>query len=963
MTSIYLYHASGGTETLTSPLSGLTLSAGDSATITSGATATNVTVRGNSTAQSELDDFGTINGLLIAGGSVSVESGAVVSGASITLSGGALYISSGGTAFAETIANGGKLFLYGGGTAYGTTVTSGGALSVAGGTASGVTLDAGAVELVVAGGSIISTVLTPGTTAYLNSASALFTQVQSGAVLSNAGAGAGNTIWGGGTDLVADGGTESAATLSGGTQTILAGGTAINTVAQGAVISNAGLTISASIGTAAVEIISGPSNYVLSGGTAYDTTIATGGALILLPGALASGSTGPVYSTGVVFAAPGQFVSANPAGGTVIGAGMFEFVLNGGVAAATAVTAGGSQTFAGGIGLVTTVGSGGTEIVSAGTAYATTVSAGGQLIVAGGTADATTLDAGASLTMRAGTLSATTLYGAAETVSGGILAATVLAAGATLSVQGAAASGTQIRAGAQETLGVGATETGAVVSAGGTLYVSAYGTALSTTVLAGGALIGDNFSGTTVASGGIAILLPGDQGATNIALASGALLVDAGGSLGTVSGAGLVVSTGVVVQQAGAALALYAGGTLAANNGLTSGAHEYVLNAGQASNTVVSTGATLDLLGGAAFATQVARGGTVNDSAGILFLASIAGTVRDGGLYSANTYVAAGNVQSATITYGGVLELEPGGSVTGELTFAGRGGTLIDDQSTANGGTLTSLPLINGFQTGDTVVIPNAFQAAPILTNASGVITLADADGDTVQFAFNNAANAPFHLTADPAGGYDLSIACYATGTLILTRNGAIPIERLQPGDEVVTVLPAASRRIIWTGHRTIDLRRHPDPDAIRPVLIRAGALGAGLPERDLRVSPHHGIYLDGALFEAAGLVNGVTILRDHAARYVTYHHIELATHSLILAEGCPSETYLDTGNRDMFVEYDGPLQLHAVFRNADNAPACAPVIRIGSPVADGMRARLAGSGHARRKAQTAERLTHSANL
>jgi hypothetical protein len=198
--------------------------------------------------------------------------------------------------------------------------------------------------------------------------------------------------------------------------------------------------------------------------------------------------------------------------------------------------------------------------------------------------------------------------------------------------------------------------------------------------------------------------------------------------------------------------------------------------------------------------------------------------------------------------------------------------------------------------------------------------------------------------SADASGlGTALAIACYAAGTQILTPRGPAPVEALRPGDTVLTVLPGGpmTRAIIWTGHRRIDLTRHPDPAAIRPVLIRAGALGAGLPERDLRVSPHHGMFLEGALYEATALVNGVSIIRDEAAQTVTYHHIELAAHNIILAEGAPSETYLDTGNRDMFAEFhDGPVQRHAVFRTAENAPTCAPLIRDGAQ-ADAMRARL----------------------
>ena len=47
-------------------------------------------------------------------------------------------------------------------------------------------------------------------------------------------------------------------------------------------------------------------------------------------------------------------------------------------------------------------------------------------------------------------------------------------------------------------------------------------------------------------------------------------------------------------------------------------------------------------------------------------------------------------------------------------------------------------------------------------------------------------------------------------------------------------------------------------------------------------------------------LLNGATIVQEAADR-VRYFHVELATHDILLAEGVPAESYLDTGNRGAF--------------------------------------------------------------
>ncbi len=54
-------------------------------------------------------------------------------------------------------------------------------------------------------------------------------------------------------------------------------------------------------------------------------------------------------------------------------------------------------------------------------------------------------------------------------------------------------------------------------------------------------------------------------------------------------------------------------------------------------------------------------------------------------------------------------------------------------------------------------------------------------------------------------------------------------------------------------------------------------------------------------LIPARLLVNGASIVQETGFDTVTYFHVELAEHAILLAEALEAESYLDTGNRAMF--------------------------------------------------------------
>ena len=93
--------------------------------------------------------------------------------------------------------------------------------------------------------------------------------------------------------------------------------------------------------------------------------------------------------------------------------------------------------------------------------------------------------------------------------------------------------------------------------------------------------------------------------------------------------------------------------------------------------------------------------------------------------------------------------------------------------------------------------------------------------------AFSNAGVANTVSATDlkvmEALGFTLAPACYAAGTRILTAQGEVRVEGLAVGD-MVWARFAGLTAIKWIGHRSIDCRRHPDPQQVWPVRIVAGA-------------------------------------------------------------------------------------------------------------------------------------------
>jgi Ca2+-binding RTX toxin-like protein len=196
------------------------------------------------------------------------------------------------------------------------------------------------------------------------------------------------------------------------------------------------------------------------------------------------------------------------------------------------------------------------------------------------------------------------------------------------------------------------------------------------------------------------------------------------------------------------------------------------------------------------------------------------------------------------------------------------------------------------------------------------------------------------------ASGFE-SVTCFATGTLIMTARGEVPVEDLRIGDLAVTTndIQGPLRPIVWIGHSRINIAAHRDPSKVAPILIKAGALAQGIPHRDLRVSPEHALFLDGGLVPARLLVNGSTIVQELWCARETYWHIELPAHGLLVSQGAISESYFDDGNRAQFDNHGVTAFFRDFESNRDTGQYAAAVrfpLILDGALLDRIRLRLA---------------------
>ena len=216
----------------------------------------------------------------------------------------------------------------------------------------------------------------------------------------------------------------------------------------------------------------------------------------------------------------------------------------------------------------------------------------------------------------------------------------------------------------------------------------------------------------------------------------------------------------------------------------------------------------------------------------------------------------------------GGVALDDGTTVFEFYTFDDRGGTMVASGGAADGMTSTSIGMAG-----------------------SGASLEAPHGGGS------------FTTQTSPTSG---SIPCFTSGTMISTPRGPRLIDDLRPGDKVLTQ-SGRSARLLRAFSRTVTRAEMARNFRLYPVRIAKGALGNGLPTRDLLVSRQHRMLVsshiaermfgeDEVLIAAIRLTDLPGVTLERTLNCVTYVHLLFEAHKVILAEGAPSESLYTGG-------------------------------------------------------------------
>lgn len=144
-------------------------------------------------------------------------------------------------------------------------------------------------------------------------------------------------------------------------------------------------------------------------------------------------------------------------------------------------------------------------------------------------------------------------------------------------------------------------------------------------------------------------------------------------------------------------------------------------------------------------------------------------------------------------------------------------------------------------------------------------------------------------------------VICFCIGTMIETDRGQITVEALKTGDRV-KIADGSYKELRLSFRRKVSADELSAVPKLYPVRIMAGALGGGLPKRDLWVSRQHRMLASSpvakrmfgeaeVLVAAIKLTDFPGIFVDTNVERVEYFHLVFDQHEVIYAEGALSES------------------------------------------------------------------------
>lgn len=173
------------------------------------------------------------------------------------------------------------------------------------------------------------------------------------------------------------------------------------------------------------------------------------------------------------------------------------------------------------------------------------------------------------------------------------------------------------------------------------------------------------------------------------------------------------------------------------------------------------------------------------------------------------------------------------------------------------------------------------------------------------------------------AQGLETFVPCFTPDTAIATPRGEVLVQDLKVGERVLTRDNGISH-ISWVGHKNVGIDDLQANASLRPVFIKAGALGNGLPERDMQVSPFHRVLVVSELAQLYFEQNEVLVYAKDLtqlpgvdvgpAQNVSYIHFMCDNHEVVLSNGTWTETFQPSDYSLRGVDEDQRNELFSIF-------------------------------------------------
>ena len=258
-----------------------------------------------------------------------------------------------------------------------------------------------------------------------------------------------------------------------------------------------------------------------------------------------------------------------------------------------------------------------------------------------------------------------------------------------------------------------------------------------------------------------------------------------------------------------------------------------------------------------------------------------------------------GGADNDTVLGGGGADYVEGGAGQDSLN-GGAGADTIDggaDQDTiiVGGGTEPFGDVVYGGETGSDTDVLDLTAWGWSLTNV--IYDVGNPENGTVEFLDGTGAV----IGTMTFEGIEQVVPCFTPGTFVSTDRGEVLVEELRAGDRVMT-RDNGVQTLRWVGRRDLSLADLIVKPALRPVEIVRGALGHGLPLRNMKVSPQHRMLVEGARAEmlfgeaevlvAATHLTGLAGVEQKLTAGISYIHLLFDRHEIICADGAWTESF-----------------------------------------------------------------------